>query len=98
LGEKGSAQLQRVTIAGLDEAVALLTGTAEKLEPEIKELTNALSAAFALMQTVLDHSAVCRPFNEAERNALQQRFMALSKRTEAVEKNPHFVSHAHAVR
>jgi hypothetical protein len=33
LGEKGGAQLQKVPIMGLDESIAALVGSAEKLEP-----------------------------------------------------------------
>jgi hypothetical protein len=71
LGEKGGSQLQRVTIMGLDESIAALVGSAEKSEPEVKELTNALTTAFVLMQIMLDHSAVCRALNDAEKRTLQ---------------------------
>lgn len=36
------------------------------------------------MQNILNHSAACRQPSEGEKKALQEKFMALSKRTENV--------------
>lgn len=68
------------------------------MEPEIKELTQIFVEAIGLMQNIINHSAVCKAPNEAEKKALQEKFQALAKKTENAEKNQNFVYHARAIR
>lgn len=50
------------------------------------------------MKNIINYSSACKPMNEGESKALQQKFFDLSKKTEAIEKNVNFVPHSRAIR
>lgn len=94
----GVGGVQKITIPGFDAEVSIFAKAGEQLEPEIKELTHVLTEALGLMQGILNYSAAAKAPSDGEKKALQEKFMALSKRTENVEKNQNFIPHAKAVR
>ena len=50
------------------------------------------------MNNIVNYSSSCPKFDSKTENALKEKFMNYSKRTEAIEKNQNFIPHCKAFR